>query len=91
MDDAMPPDTVIDDPRKYRKTQASIRELIISGEIARGATAPSITELTRDWNCARLTAAKALQALAADGLVAMFPGVGYLVTYSPGTAPDSRP
>jgi DNA-binding GntR family transcriptional regulator len=88
MDDAMPPDTAVDDPRKYRKIQASVRQLITSGDIARGAAAPSITELTRDWNRARLTAAKALQALAADGLVTTFPGVGYLATYSPSATPD---
>jgi hypothetical protein len=40
MDAAKPPDTATYDPRKYRKIEATVRKLIIGGDIARGAAVP---------------------------------------------------
>jgi DNA-binding GntR family transcriptional regulator len=67
------------DPRRYRRIAEEVRDLITSGAIAPGQPAPAITELSGKHGCARQTAAKALRALADEGLLIRYPGFGYYV------------
>jgi len=59
---------------------ASIRARIQAGDLEPGQPAPSVTALSQEWEVARETAAHALQALEAEGLVRRYPGRGYYVT-----------
>ncbi|HEX4829761.1 MAG TPA: winged helix-turn-helix domain-containing protein [Trebonia sp.] len=68
------------DPRRYRQIADEVRELITSGQIARGKPAPSISELSGQYGTARQTAAKALRMLVDEGLLTRYPGIGYYVT-----------
>jgi GntR family transcriptional regulator len=68
------------DPRRYRRIAEEVRALITSGAIAPADPAPTIAELAGRHGCARQTAAKALRALAEEGLLTRYPGFGYYVT-----------
>lgn len=74
------PDTTPSDPVKWRRLAAELRGRIESGELKPGASAPSITELVNEGHAnARQTCAKALRALAEEGLLIRYPGLGYYV------------
>jgi DNA-binding GntR family transcriptional regulator len=67
------------DPRIYKQVLHFLREQIVSGTIKPGMPTPSITALCRQFGCARMTAAKALQLLADEGTLVRYPGMGYYV------------
>jgi DNA-binding GntR family transcriptional regulator len=68
------------DPRVYVRIAADLRRRIEADELKPGQPVPSITTLCQEWGVARETAAHALQALEAEGLVRRYPGRGYYVT-----------
>ncbi len=68
----------------YIQVAGFIREAIERGEYEPGQRLPSITDLVQTYGIARLTAAKALRRLAAEGLAGMSPGMGFYVTTPPG-------
>lgn len=70
---------MIEDPRAYVQMAMDIARQIDRGEIKPGERAPSITEMNKRYNHARLTCAKALQMLAGKGLLVKIPGKGYYV------------
>jgi DNA-binding GntR family transcriptional regulator len=67
------------DPRKYRKMADAVRARIDRGELAPGDPAPTISELSTAYACARQTAAKSLRTLVDEGVLIRYPGVGYYV------------
>ena len=67
------------DPRKYRKMADAVRARIDRGELAPGDPAPTISELSATYACARQTAAKSLRTLVYEGLLIRYPGIGYYV------------
>lgn len=72
-------DPDLNDPRAYRRLAAVTRAQIQSGTLRRGQPVPSITRLCQEHGHARQTCGKAYQMLEREGLVARFPGVGYVV------------
>ncbi|MBB5910490.1 GntR family transcriptional regulator [Actinoalloteichus hymeniacidonis] len=56
-----------------------IRNQIIDGTLAPGASVPSERQIVVDWEVSRSTATKVLAALRADGLVESIQGVGTIV------------
>jgi GntR family transcriptional regulator len=54
---------------RYRELADMLREAILSGELQPGATLPKLTELTDRYHVAKATASRAVQQLAAEGLV----------------------
>ena len=71
------------DPRAYVRMAARLRRQISAGTFAPAAPVPSITVLGEQYGHARQTCAKALQALAAEGLLVRIPGLGYHVAQRP--------
>ena len=67
------------DPRKYRRLAAAVREKIRRGLLAAG-DAVSLAELAAETGWSRQTCSHALQLLEGEGLVALYPGLGYYVT-----------
>ena len=63
----------------YRQLANIVRQQIVSGELAPGRPIPSVRTLTQRYGVARMTAAKAIQVLADEGLVHMVPGRGWFV------------
>lgn len=63
----------------YVQIATQIRDRIKSGALRDGDKLPSARQITRDWDVAIATAAKALGLLAADGLTRVVPGVGTVV------------
>jgi GntR family histidine utilization transcriptional repressor len=72
-EDALP------DPRKYRQMANSVRDQIDRGVLVPGDPAPTISELSSAFACARQTAAKSLRTLVDEGLLIRYPGIGYYV------------
>ncbi|HEX3961075.1 MAG TPA: GntR family transcriptional regulator [Trebonia sp.] len=70
---------ILPDPRKYRKMADAIRAQIDRGVLAPGDPAPTISELSTTYACARQTAAKSLRTLVDEGLLIRYPGIGYYV------------
>lgn len=77
------PDSVRVDPGSpvlWHQIVAAIRARIESGELQPGKPAPSITSLVQSgYAKSRPTCAKALRALADEGLLIRHPGLGYYV------------
>jgi GntR family transcriptional regulator len=64
---------------RYRQIAGIIRARIESGEIQPGQPIPSQNTIMQTYGVARMTAHKALQVLADEGVVVVVPGVGALV------------
>jgi DNA-binding GntR family transcriptional regulator len=67
---------------KYLQIAAHIRDQIVRGDLNVGDEVPSERRLAKDWNVARPTAAKALDALESQGLVVSERGSGTYVSDS---------
>lgn len=61
---------------KYLQIAGYLRDQIVRGDLAPGADVPSVRELAAEWNVARPTASKALDALRQQGLVESRRGSG---------------
>lgn len=61
----------------YRQVAAILVHRIKDGTIT--SRLPSIVDLTQEFEIARVTAAKALRLVAADGYATLSPGMGYYV------------
>jgi DNA-binding GntR family transcriptional regulator len=57
----------------------AVREQINRGVLVPGDPAPTISELSATYRCARQTAAKSLRTLVDEGLLIRYPGIGYYV------------
>jgi DNA-binding GntR family transcriptional regulator len=68
-----------DDPRKYIRLAALLREQVMDGALKPGNPPPSITTLSQQYGYARQTCAKALRLLEGEGLLVRIPGLGYYV------------
>jgi DNA-binding GntR family transcriptional regulator len=68
-----------DDPRKYIRLAADLRARIADGSLPRGEPAPSRTKLAEQTGWSPLTCVKALRMLESEGLLALYPGLGYYV------------
>lgn len=75
---------------KYKQLAADIRAWLDSGMFQPGEPVPSITDLATDRGCSRETCARALQSLAAEGLLTRYPGSGYYVTAPKHDQPQDR-
>jgi DNA-binding GntR family transcriptional regulator len=73
-------DDDLDNPAKYVRLAAEIRQLVKSGQLQPGDSVPSIAVLSADRGWARQTCAKALRLLTEEGVLTLFPGSGYHVT-----------
>lgn len=72
-----------DDPRVYRRIETLLRGRIADGTLEPGAPTPPINAFCRQFGCARETAGKALRALAEEGVLVRYPGLGYYVARVP--------
>ena len=63
----------------FHQIAVILRDRIVSGELAPGARLPSEADICAAWNVSRITAKRALDALAAEGLVARARGRGTTV------------
>lgn len=63
----------------YIQVAGFLREAIERGEYEPGQRLPSITDLVQTYGIARLTAAKALRLLVAEGVAGVSPGMGTYV------------
>ena len=75
----MTDDTDANDP-KYKRLTAEIRIWLDHGMFQPGEPVPSITDLAADRGWSRGTCARALQALAKEGRLEFYPGLGYYVS-----------
>jgi len=66
-------------PPKYLQIAQYLRELIVRGDLPPGAEVPSERQLVLDWNVARPTATRALEALRREGMVESRVGSGTYV------------
>lgn len=84
-DDGRPRETALIDGRLptplYHQIYLILRNKIVSGIYRRGQVLPGEQELTRDFGVSRITAKRALNELAAEGLVARERGRGTTVVY----------
>lgn len=71
----------------YHQIYAILRDEIVNGGYANGDILPSEFELTHAYGVSRVTAKRALNELAADGLVSRERGRGTVVRYEAATAP----
>lgn len=67
-------------PPKYLQIAQHLRELIVRGDLPPGAEVPSERQLALDWNVARPTATRALEALRREGMVESRVGAGTYVS-----------
>lgn len=67
----------------WKAIAAEVREACARGELAAGEPLPHLGEMATLYGVNRVTAAKALRALAAEGLVELEPGIGYFATGAP--------
>lgn len=67
------------DPRVYVRIADEVRQKITDGTLTSGMPVPSITTLSQEHGTARMTAAKALRLLEAEGLLRRVQGLGYYV------------
>lgn len=75
----------------YRNIAIALRARIIDGEFAAGSRFPSESALREQYKVARNTMRRALELLAAEGLLVAQPGRGRTVLDAGGTQPDSAP
>lgn len=71
---------------KWPAVAGAVRDRIADGTLKPGAVA-SIGRLAPEFRVSRDTAARALAALEADGVLSRVPGVGYVVLEPPGPEP----
>ena len=64
----------------WKQIAAALRRGIADGTYPPGTPLPSISRLVQEYGVARLTANKALRAMAAEGLAELEPGMGFYVT-----------
>jgi EmrB/QacA subfamily drug resistance transporter len=76
-------DSGANDSAKYSRLAAEIRTWLDSGMFEPGEAVPSITDLAAERAWSRQTCARALQALAREGRLTFYPGLGYHVNESP--------
>ncbi|MDG4815782.1 GntR family transcriptional regulator [Micromonospora sp. WMMD956] len=74
---------------RYRQLAAILRKAIEVGDYPPGSRLPSEKTLTQTYGVARETASKAMDALAAEGLAVMVPGVGWHVPPEVTASPDA--
>ncbi|MFY1701348.1 GntR family transcriptional regulator [Micromonospora sp. WMMA1923] len=74
---------------RYRQLAAILREAVEAGQYPPGSRLPSEKTLTQTHGVARETASKAMDALAAEGLAVMVPGVGWHVPSEGATSPET--
>lgn len=74
-----------DDPRVYVRISRYVREQIIEGTLRPGTPTPPLNTFCRQFGCARQTAGKAMRALAEEGLLVRYDGLGYYVAGRPAT------
>ena len=70
---------------------ADLRKAIAEGTYPPGSPTPSITTLSQQSGHARQTCAKALNVLVDEGLLIRYPGLGYYVVGTPGSAKPENP
>jgi DNA-binding GntR family transcriptional regulator len=75
----------------YRNIAIALRARIIDGEFAAGSRFPSESALREQYKVARNTMRRALDVLAAEGLLVAQPGRGRTVLGVGGTPPSSAP
>ena len=78
----------------YKTIAASLRQRVMSGEYAPGASLPSESELTAEYSVARNTLRRALSELEGERLIAVLPGRGRVVVDRdglPSGAPRAQP
>ena len=73
----------------YHQIYLILRNQIVAGVYPAGTLLPSEQELTRDYGVSRITAKRALNELAAEGMVTRMRGRGTVATYRPPQAPIS--
>lgn len=69
----------MDDPRKYMQIHAALMTDITTGRLGPGKPCPSISVLSRNFECSRTTVRKAYQLLEDVAYVDCYPGIGYHV------------
>ncbi|MGW4847391.1 GntR family transcriptional regulator [Nocardia brasiliensis] len=74
---------------KYLQIAGYLRDQIVRGDLPPGSEVPSVRVLAAEWNVARPTASKALEALRQQGLVESRRGSGTYVR-APHAAPRAR-
>jgi DNA-binding GntR family transcriptional regulator len=70
------------DPTKYKRLTAEIRAWLDTGVFQPGEPVPSITDLVTQRGWSRQTCARAMQALAEEGRLKFYVGLGYYVSGS---------
>ena len=74
----------------YRQIVYAATRAILAGELAAGAVFPSVRELSQALKVNPNTAQKAVAELIRDGLIAVRPGIGTVVTARPRATPAER-
>ncbi|GAB2778235.1 GntR family transcriptional regulator [Streptomyces daliensis] len=69
----------VDRTPPYLQVVRTLKERIVSGELADGDRIPSVRQLADEWQISQATALKAVAALRADGLVESVTGIGTVV------------
>ena len=64
---------------KYKAIMAEIQRRSMEGELAVGDALPSITAISREFSCARETAAKAYNLMKKYGIITSYPGKGFFL------------
>jgi len=75
------------DASLYKQIHLTIRSRILNGEYPDQSVLPGEIELSRQFGVSRITAKRALNELAAEGLCSRKRGFGSLVTFNPSTGP----
>lgn len=86
----MPDDEGVCTPRKSLSVQIAdaIRERIVAGDLEPGDLIPSERQIVQGWHVAKMTAARAVARLRAEGLVETVPGRGLAVVGDPRSGAD---
>ena len=74
----------------YRQIVYAATRAILAGELPAGAVFPSVRELSQALKVNPNTAQKAVTELIRDGLIAVRPGIGTVVTARPKATPAER-
>ena len=74
----------------YRQIVYAATRAILAGELPPGAVFPSVRELSQALKVNPNTAQKAVAELIRDGLIAVRPGIGTVVTARPKATPAER-
>ena len=74
----------------YRQIVYAATRAILAGELPAGAVFPSVRELSQALKVNPNTAQKAVAELIRDGLIAVRPGIGTVVTARPKATPAER-